>query len=242
MREADFDQLAKIQAELFEKDVQFVHDVKVCSKYPIYGYSPKRKHFLKIEMYDAWLIKQAANILREGGVFGVPMQPYDAHISWHLHFFGDHCLGGNEYLKASEYFIRHLPKVAGVDLKRKTYYDLLFREAADQVLLAQSEAVDFSFLQDAPELKIWHQEMPELSSYLGQSAGKFGSLSSPYPRQTQSEIEIDCNCVDILNILERRDLRREILDFSLASQENSQHPLASIMSPKVEIPHDFFGQ
>lgn len=71
--------------------------------------------------------------MREGGVFGVPMQPYDAHISWHLHFFGDHCLGGNEYLKASEYFIRHLPKIGGVDLKRKTYYDLLFREAADQV-------------------------------------------------------------------------------------------------------------
>lgn len=84
--------------------------------------------------------------------------------------------------------------------------------------------------------------MPELSSYLGQSAGKYGSLSSPYPRQTQSEIEIDCNCVDILNILERRDLQREVLDFSLASQENFKHPLASNMSPKVEIPLDFFGQ
>ena len=31
-------------------------------------------------MYDYFHVKLAANILREGGVYGIQMQPYEAHI------------------------------------------------------------------------------------------------------------------------------------------------------------------
>ena len=31
-------------------------------------------------------------------------------------------------------------------------------------------------------------------------------LTSPYPRNTHCEIEIDCNCLDILNVYERPDI------------------------------------
>ena len=168
-------------------------------------------------MYEPWIIKHASNVLREGAIFGVPMQPYDAHISWQMHFFGDYCLGGNEYLKVSEYFIRHLPKIGKIDLRRKTYYDPLFKEAARNTRTGNSELEDFSFLQMVPELKIWHKEMVELSAEQAESHGSYGTLTSPYPRQTQSEIEMDCNCADILNILERQDLRNEVLDISRIS-------------------------
>ena len=35
----------------------------------------------------------------------------------------------------------------------------------------------------------------------------YGVLTSPYKRTTQSEIEIDCNCSDILNVFDRHDLQ-----------------------------------
>jgi len=40
---------------------------------------------------------------------------------------------------------------------------------------------------------------------------QYGTLTSPYERMTHSEIEIDCNCMDILNLLESGDIRKEVL-------------------------------
>lgn len=59
-----------------------MHDAQIHYKYPIYGFCADKKPFIKIEVYEPWIIKQASNVLREGAVFGVQMQPYDAHISW----------------------------------------------------------------------------------------------------------------------------------------------------------------
>jgi len=47
-------------------------------------------------------------------------------------------------------------------------------------------------------MKLWHQDMPEYKA-----AGE--RIRSRYVRMTQSEIEVDCNCVDILNALEKQD-------------------------------------
>lgn len=63
--------------------------------------------------------------------------------------------------------------------------------------------------------------MPELQTEQAASPGAYGRLTSPYLRQTQSEIEMDCNCADILNILERHDLQNEVLDRSRLSQRLS---------------------
>lgn len=51
--------------------MQYVQNVQFCKKYPIYGYSEEKQNFLKIEMYDYFHVKMAANILREGGVYGI---------------------------------------------------------------------------------------------------------------------------------------------------------------------------
>jgi hypothetical protein len=82
---------------------------------------------LKIELYDPWSVKTASNIIREGGIFGVSMQPYEAHISWHMHFFGDYCLGGNEYIKVSEFKVRNLPKLDKDKLSQKSFYPDIFK-------------------------------------------------------------------------------------------------------------------
>ena len=132
LREASFEGLANIQEEILRNSLQYIHDVQICSKYPIYGYNPEKKYFLKIEMYDPWNVRNAANILREGGVFGVPMQPYEAHISWYMHFFGDYCLGGNEHIKVADYWIRQLPKFDQGSLSRKTHYPNIFLSAESE--------------------------------------------------------------------------------------------------------------
>lgn len=53
--------------------MQFIHDVKIEKKYNVYGYNRDMDNFLKIEVYEPWLIKITAKILQEGGVFGVSM-------------------------------------------------------------------------------------------------------------------------------------------------------------------------
>lgn len=104
-------------------------------------------------MYDQWTVKIAANLLQAGVVFGVPMQPYEAHINWYMHFYGDYCLGGNEYIKVSQFRIRHLPTLPSECLRHKTYYPQIFKEIGDRNSLEQSGRYrdesgeqDFSFL------------------------------------------------------------------------------------------------
>ena len=57
------------------------------------------------------------------------MQPYEAHIGWHMHFFGDYCLGGNEYIKVSEFQVRHLPQLDEGNLKQKAFYPDIFKQS-----------------------------------------------------------------------------------------------------------------
>ena len=46
--------------EFKEKNDQYVHNIEVTYKYPIYGYHINKKPFLKIEMYDPRHIKKAS--------------------------------------------------------------------------------------------------------------------------------------------------------------------------------------
>ena len=73
-----------------------------------------------------------------------------------MHFYGDFCLGGNEYIKVSEFLIRHLPKLDDLWLKKKTYYPIIYQQIAESKMIEDVEELDFSFLQDEPDLKIWH--------------------------------------------------------------------------------------
>jgi len=70
-----------------------------------------------------------------------------------MHFFADFLLGGNEIIKVAEYQVRHLPKLDGQKIKSKAYYPEIFKRAAEPGEVAIE---DFSFLQNVPDLKIWH--------------------------------------------------------------------------------------
>lgn len=161
-----------------------------------------------------------ANILQAGAVFGVPMQPYEAHINQYMHFYGDYCLGGNEYIRISEFMIRHLPKLDSQTIRNKTFYPEIFKQS-QRTEMSPSDHRNYSFLQNVPGLQFWHKDMEELKQVDERSHGRlsfdaemddseplpFGTtLTSPYPRTTYCDIEIDCNCSDILNVYERLDI------------------------------------
>ena len=76
----------------------------------------------------------AANILREGGIYGIQIQPYESHIDQFMHFFGDYCLGGNEYIKLNEFKIRHMPNISqtNINLQNATHFPLLFSKIINE--------------------------------------------------------------------------------------------------------------
>lgn len=88
---------------------QYIHNIEVLYKFPIYGYQREKKPFLKIELYDSRNIKKCASILQKGIILGnVSMQPYEAHLSYFMHFYGDYNLSGMEFVKITDFMIRNL--------------------------------------------------------------------------------------------------------------------------------------
>jgi hypothetical protein len=60
-------------------------------------------------MYDPRNIKKASQVLQQGIILGgVTMQPYEAHLSYFMHFYGDYNLSGMDFVKITDFHIRHL--------------------------------------------------------------------------------------------------------------------------------------
>eukprot|EP01079_Euglenida_sp_SAG-EU17-18_P011717 gene11717-2132_t len=65
---------------------RFVHDVGLVRACPFYGFSPKMKIFIKIDMYSPLQLRRAANSLGAGMIRGRSFQPYQAHLPYELQF------------------------------------------------------------------------------------------------------------------------------------------------------------
>lgn len=111
-----------LQKEFVDRKEQYVHNVEVVHRYPIYGYHRDKKPFLKVEVYDPRYCKKAQQVLQKGVLFSVQMQVYEAHLSYFMHFYGDYNLSGMEFVKITEFLIRHLSTMDEKALINKAVY------------------------------------------------------------------------------------------------------------------------
>ncbi|CDW78587.1 dna polymerase zeta catalytic subunit-like [Stylonychia lemnae] len=95
-----------LRKEYEDKNEQIVHNCQIAYKFPIYGFSTDKKPFIRIEFYDARHIKRCSNMLHSGVLYGQPLQPYEAHLSYFMHFFGDYHLSGMDFIKVIDFYLK----------------------------------------------------------------------------------------------------------------------------------------
>jgi len=93
------------------RNEQFVHNVELVYKYPVYGYSRETAPFLKVTLYDPKHLKKCSDLLYNGVIFSTPMQPYEAHITYFMHFYGDYNVSGMDFIKVADFKLRHCSAV-----------------------------------------------------------------------------------------------------------------------------------
>ena len=58
----------------------------------MYGYHPKQHTFIKIFFYNPFMVKRASELLQQGAVMNVVLQPHESHTNLVLQFFMDYNL------------------------------------------------------------------------------------------------------------------------------------------------------
>ena len=58
----------------------------------MYGYHPKQHTFIKIYLYNPFMVKRASDLLQHGAVMNKVLQPHESHTNIVLQFFMDYNL------------------------------------------------------------------------------------------------------------------------------------------------------
>ncbi|KNC53096.1 uncharacterized protein AMSG_12260 [Thecamonas trahens ATCC 50062] len=79
---------------------QHVRAITLVRGKPFYGYARADAVFLKIELLSPYSLGAMVKLMREGLILGRVMQPYEAHVPYHLQFCIDYNLYGMGFLNA----------------------------------------------------------------------------------------------------------------------------------------------
>lgn len=76
-------------------------------------------------------------MLYTGILYGLQLQPYEAHLSYHMHFYGDFGISGMDFIKVMNVLVRHLEdyneeEQLQIMHKRKAFYPLAFMPNEDE--------------------------------------------------------------------------------------------------------------
>ena len=58
----------------------------------MYGYHAKQHTFIKIYLYNPYMVKRASDLLQHGAVMNQVLQPHESHTNLVLQFFMDYNL------------------------------------------------------------------------------------------------------------------------------------------------------
>ena len=91
---SSLDRAINITMAQSESRTQHVYKIDEVSGVPFYGYHPKCHSFFKIYMYNPLMVARASDMLLNGVVMDMKLQPHESHVPYTLQFMMDHEVQG----------------------------------------------------------------------------------------------------------------------------------------------------
>ncbi|KAH6607338.1 hypothetical protein Trco_003651 [Trichoderma cornu-damae] len=85
---------------------KYVARITLVKGIPFYGYSVGYKPFLKIYMFNPFVMTRLADLLQQGVIMKRKFQPYEAHLQYLLQFMVDYNLYGCDYVESLQTHFR----------------------------------------------------------------------------------------------------------------------------------------
>jgi DNA polymerase zeta len=115
---SSLDKAINITFGMSDSKTQHVYKVEEVSGVPFYGYHPRHHSFYKVFFYNPILIKRASDMLQNGGVMNLVLQPHEAHVPYTLQFMMDYDLQGMNYLRLANAKFRRRKREDGATSQR----------------------------------------------------------------------------------------------------------------------------
>ena len=161
-----------------ESRAQHVYKIDEVSGVPFYGYHPKCHSFFKIYMYNPLMVQRASDMLLNGVVMDMKLQPHESHVPYTLQFMMDYEVQG-----------MNLVRLSNAKFRRK-------RPADDESLDARS-------VESEPTPEEWIQSVK--SSPASSRVFRLDKMPSEvlldserHPPISTSELELDAVAADIV--------------------------------------------
>lgn len=107
---SSLDRAINITLAQSESRAQHVYKIDEVSGVPFYGYHPKCHSFFKIYMYNPLMVQRASDMLLNGVVMDMKLQPHESHVPYSLQFMMDYEVQGMNLVRlASAKFRRKSP-------------------------------------------------------------------------------------------------------------------------------------
>lgn len=87
---------------MYEGKIAFVGHITLVKGVPFYGYDVGYKFFLKIYMLNPLHMTRLADLLRQGTIMKMVIQPYESHMQYLLQWMCDYNLYGCAYINCSQ--------------------------------------------------------------------------------------------------------------------------------------------
>lgn len=104
------DKALNLSMGMMESKQQHIYKIQEVSGVPFYGYHPRAHTFLKIFFYNPLLVKRAGDLLQNGAVMGLKIQPHESHVPYTLQFMMDYNLQGMNFIHLAHVKFRTEPK------------------------------------------------------------------------------------------------------------------------------------
>eukprot|EP00095_Tigriopus_kingsejongensis_P000962 maker-scaffold83_size396513-snap-gene-1.20 protein:Tk00962 transcript:maker-scaffold83_size396513-snap-gene-1.20-mRNA-1 annotation:"hypothetical protein DAPPUDRAFT_301034" len=169
---ASLDRALNLSLGLSTSQPSHIYRIQAVSGVPFYGYHPRSHDFLKLFFYNPRLVQRAADLLQNGAILGLKIQPHESHVPYGLQFMMDYNLQGMNFIHLAQVQFRGPRPESGRGLSPSplaSAWDVSQRPAASQRMF------DLAALPEA----LW--------------------LPDTVARMASSELEVDGVAADILN-------------------------------------------